>query len=174
MLHLCCFVSFQNVARDIARRSGGKKKTVLFFYSLELKRRRQNDMLSKYTSLVTLPTLDHKPSNDAGNVIKHGVKVCAADSLTAGAIISYIPLQIVADILNYAQRRTIQQVSSLHLFSILVVSCSIFEIERGFGWNIDLRKRFITLDCIHLNLSSSVLCLLVLLSQCHPRRPRGS
>ena len=106
------------------------------FYSLEQKRRRQNDMLSKYTSLVTLPTLDHKPSNDMGHVIKHGLKVCTADILTVKAIISYISsvsLLFVADILDYAQRRTIQQVSSLHLFSFLVVSCLIFEIERGFG-----------------------------------------
>ena len=61
-------------------------------------------MLSKYTSLVTLPTLDHKPSNDTG----HGIKVCVADSLTVGAIISYISLRIVVDILGYAQGKTIQ------------------------------------------------------------------
>ena len=53
-------------------------------------------------------------------------------SLTVGAI-SYISLRIVADILDYAQRRTIQQVSSLHLFSFLVVSCLIVEMEREFG-----------------------------------------
>ena len=57
-------------------------------------------MLSKYTSLVTLPTLDHKPSNDTGHVIKwHVIKVYAADSLTVECIISYISLRIVADIL---------------------------------------------------------------------------
>ena len=88
-------------------------------------------MLSKYTSPVTLPTLDHTFSNDTGHVIKwHGIKVCAADSLTVGAI-SYISLRIVADILDYAQRRTIQQVSSLHLVSFPVVSYLIFEMERG-------------------------------------------
>ena len=37
-------------------------------------------MLSKYTSLATFPTLDHKPSNDTWHVIK----VCATDSLTVG------------------------------------------------------------------------------------------
>ena len=84
-------------------------------------------MLSKYTSPVTLPTLDHTFSNDTGHVIKwHGIKV-----LTVEAIISYISLRIVADILDYAQRRTIQQVSSLHLVSFPVVSYLIFEMERG-------------------------------------------
>ena len=51
--------------------------------------------------------------------------------LTVEAIISYISLRIVADILDYAQRRTIQQVSSLHLVSFPVVSYLIFEMERG-------------------------------------------
>ena len=38
-------------------------------------------MLSKYTSPVTLPTPDHKFSNDTGHVIKwHGIKVWAADN----------------------------------------------------------------------------------------------
>ena len=42
-------------------------------------------MLSKYTSLATFPTLDHKPSNDTWHVIKlHVIKVCATDSLTVG------------------------------------------------------------------------------------------
>ena len=41
--------------------------------------------------------------------------------LTAGVIISYISLRIVglADVLDYAQRRTIQQVSSLHTFAFI-------------------------------------------------------
>ena len=43
--------------------------------------------------------------------------------LTVGAIISYISLRTVAlaDVLDYAQRRTIQQVSSLYTFAF--ISC---------------------------------------------------
>lgn len=39
--------------------TGTVQDSFILLVDLEQKRRRQNDMLSKYTSLVTLPTLDH-------------------------------------------------------------------------------------------------------------------
>ena len=83
---------------------------------------------------------------------------------TVGAVISNISLRIVSDILGYTQRTTIQQVSSLHLFSFPAVSCLIFEMEWG-SVEIQIYK---TLECIRLNVDSSVLCLLVHVLQCKP------
>ena len=84
--------------------------------------------------------------------------------LTVGAVISNISLRIVSDIMGYTQRTTIQQVSSLHLFSFPAVSCLIFEMEWG-SVEIQIYK---TLECIRLNVDSSVLCLLVHVLQCKP------
>ena len=48
----------------------------------------------------------------------------------------------------------------IHLLSFPVVSCLIFEMQRGL-----VEKRSTTLDCIRLKLNSSVLCLVYVL-QC--------
>ena len=51
----------------------------------------------------------------------------------------------------------------IHLLSFPAVSCLIFEMQRGLV--VDLGKRSTTLDCIRLNLNSSVSCLVYVL-QC--------